>query len=82
MAVCKRIDEVWAFERCRRLFWRVLLVCEWAAREETDRLRDSGLEEAAKLGMCQSMRGENLSKGKECRQSSALVLVKAIVHKR
>jgi hypothetical protein len=81
VAAGERVDEIWALGRCRRLCWWVLLV-EWTAREETDRLRYGGLEEAAKLGMRRSMCGKNLSEGEECRQSSDMVLVERSAHLR
>jgi hypothetical protein len=65
VAVGERIDEIWALERRRRLRWWILLV-EWTARKETDRLRYSRLKEAAELRMRRAMCRKDLSEGKEC----------------
>jgi hypothetical protein len=65
VAFAERIDEVRGLERGGGLPGRVVLVQERAAREEADRLRNSRLEEAAKLRMCRTVGGQDLAEGEE-----------------
>jgi hypothetical protein len=67
----ERVDEVRGLERGGGLPGRVVLVQERAAREEADRLRDGGLEEAAELRMCRAVGGQDLTEGEERRNASS-----------
>jgi hypothetical protein len=66
VAAAERIDQVWALEGRGWLLGR-LVVQERTARQQTDGLRDRGLEQTAELRMRAAMRGQSLAKCEESR---------------